>query len=233
VEWVVGDLASGKGLDEAVSQVDLVIHAATSSPIAQRGSFRAMDMIRSPTEVDVSGTETLVKLAAQNSVRHFVHISIVGLEHTRRLPYSRVKLAAEDVIERSGVPWTIVRATSFFWLLNRLCANMVKGRFLAIPANVHLQPVDSDDFASWVIECALDAPRGRREDYAGPQVLSYHEVVQQYLDARGVARRIWNIPLPSTLRAALERGQTAPAARRGVTTWAAWLAEHARMAAYK
>jgi uncharacterized protein YbjT (DUF2867 family) len=230
IEWIVGDLATGDGLAKAVSQVDVVIHAATSSPIAQRGAFRPIDMFRSPTDVDVSGTEALLKLAEQNRVGHFVHISIVGLEETRRLPYSRVKLAAEDAVQRSRVPWTIVRATSFFWLLQRLCANMAKGRFVAVPANVHSQPVDSDDFASWVVECALDSRRGRREDYAGPQVLSFRELLQEYLVAYGLQRRIWNLPLPSAVRTAMERGQTAPAARRGATTWKTWLAENARHA---
>jgi uncharacterized protein YbjT (DUF2867 family) len=225
VEWAVGDMASGKGVAEAVSGVDVVVHAATSSRIAQRGRFGIGDFFRSPTNVDVEGTRLLVDRAAECGVRHFLHISIVGLEHTRGLPYSRVKLAAEEVVCHSRVPWSITRATSFYWLLERLCSNMVDGRLLAVPSNVRMQPVSSDDFAGWIAQCATDGGRGRREDYAGPQVLSFREILQQYLDARHMQRRIWNVPIPSRIRMAMERGQTAPAdARRGVETWQTWLA---------
>lgn len=224
VEWIAGDLASGGAIAQAVSGADVVIHAATSSPIAQRGRFRAIDFFRSPSDVDVDGTRLLVEQAEKSGASHFVHVSIVGLEHTRRLPYSRVKLAAEDIVTRSSIPWSITRATGFYWLLHRLCSNMAAGGILAVPANVRMQPVDSDDFAGWIAECATDGRRGRRDDFAGPQVLRFRDVLQQYLDASGTQRRIWNIPVPAGIRAALERGQIASAtARRGVTTWEAWL----------
>jgi uncharacterized protein YbjT (DUF2867 family) len=230
VEWITGDLASGQGVAAAVSRVDIVIHAATSSPIAQRGGFRIGDFFRSPTNVDVEGTRSLLEQAARNGVSHFVQVSIVGLEQTKRLPYSRVKLAAEDAVRHSRVPWSIVRATSFYWLLHRLCANMAKNPLLLVPTDVRMQPVDSADFASWVADCATDAHRGQREDYAGPQVLTLREIVQQYLDTCGLRRSVWKIPLPRAVRVAMERGQTAPAARRGATTWEAWLAAQAPLA---
>jgi uncharacterized protein YbjT (DUF2867 family) len=227
VEWIAGDLATGQGLAEAVSRIDVVIHAATSSPIAQRGRFRMTDFFRSPTDVDVEGTKTLLRLAERGGVSHFVHVSIVGLEHTRRLPYSRVKLAAEDAVRHSAMPWSIVRATPFYWLLRRLYANMIKGPLLAVPADVHVQPVDSDDFASWVVDSVTQETLVQREEFAGPQTLTMRESLQQYLDAAGLRRTIWNLPLPRAARVAIKRGQTAPTARQGMTTWREWLATHA------
>jgi uncharacterized protein YbjT (DUF2867 family) len=226
VEWVEGDLASGKGVAQGVAGADVVIHAATSSPAAQRGFYRIGDFFGSPTDVDVEGTRMLVEQAERNSVSHFVQVSIVGLEHTQRLPYMRVKLAAENEVRRARVPWSIVRATPFYWLLDRLCSNMVKKSFLFLPKAVRVQPVDSGYFAAWLADCALSAQRGEREDFAGPEVLTMSEVMQQYLDARGLRRTIHNVPLPGTVRAALERGQTSPSARRGTTTWASWLGEN-------
>jgi uncharacterized protein YbjT (DUF2867 family) len=114
--------------------------------------------------------------------------------------------------------------------MQRLCANMSKGPLLFVPADVRMQPVDSDDFASWLVDCATGAPRGRHDDFAGPEVLTVRKLMEQYLDACGTPRKIRNLPLPSAARAALERGQTAPAARRGTTTWKEWLAAHAPLA---
>jgi uncharacterized protein YbjT (DUF2867 family) len=226
VEWIAGDLATGAGVSEAVSRTDVVIHAATLSPAAQRGKFRVGDFLHSPTSVDVEGTRRLLDLAAHNGVSHFVYVSIVGLEFMKRLPYARVKLAAEDAVQDSRVPWSIVRATSFYWLLHRLCSNMVRAPLLMLPSDLRMQPVDSTDFASWVANCATDARRGRRADYAGPQEMSVREIVQQYLDTVGRRRRVWRIPLPRSVRSAIERGQTAKDAQLGTTTWKAWLAAH-------
>jgi nucleoside-diphosphate-sugar epimerase len=111
VEWIKGDLATGDGVREAVVDVDAIIHAATNSPAARRGRFKLGDFLRSPADVDVNGTSALLTAAAQADVKQFVHVSIVGLEHLRQMPYSRRKLEAEQIVRSSNVPWSIVRAT--------------------------------------------------------------------------------------------------------------------------
>jgi len=223
LEWVQGDLATGEGIDTAVAGVETVIHAATDSPAARRGGFRPLDFVRSPTGVDIDGTTALLAAAEDGGIEHFVHVSIVGLRHMARLPYSRVKLAAEDLVRSSPVPWSIVRAAGFYWLLERMLANMVKRPPVLLPAHVRMQPVDADDFAEFVVECLRDGDRGEREDFAGPEVLSTHELAEQYLAARGLGRRIRKAPVPRKVQSALTAGNTAPTGRRGATTWAEWL----------
>ena len=93
VEWVSAALANGSNLASGVEGVDAVIHAATHSPAAQRSSFRPLDFIRSSTDVDIDGT-CAARRGGGSGVEHFVHASIVGLEHMARInAYSRVKLA--------------------------------------------------------------------------------------------------------------------------------------------
>jgi uncharacterized protein YbjT (DUF2867 family) len=223
VEWVRGDLATGEGVVAAVRGVDSVIHAATHSPAAQRGSIRPLDFVRSPTDVDIDGTKALLAAAEDEAVEHFIHVSIVGLQHTARLPYSRVKIAAEGLVRASALPWSIVRATGFYWLLERMLAKMVARPIILLPADVRMQAVDSVDFAAFVVECVNEGRRGEREDFAGPELLTMRELAEQFLAARGLRRRIWNAPLPRRIKSALEAGSTSPGARRGTTTWAEWL----------
>jgi uncharacterized protein YbjT (DUF2867 family) len=185
-----------------------------------------------PTDVDVDGTKALLAAAEEAAVEHFVHVSIVGLQHTSRLPYSRVKLAAEELVRGSAVPWSIVRATGFHWLLDRMLAKTVERPIVLLPADVRMQAVDSDDFAEFVSECVSDRHRGEHEDFVGPEVLTMRELAEQYLAARGLRRRIWNAPLPRRIKSALEAGNTSPGARHGATTWAEWLRRtHAASAA--
>jgi uncharacterized protein YbjT (DUF2867 family) len=223
IEWRQGDLATGEGVAAAVSEVEAIVHAATHSPAAQRGGLRPLDFIRSPTDVDIDGTKALLAAAEDAAVEHFVHVSIVGLPHLARLPYSRVKLAAEELVQASAVPWSIVRATGFYWLLDRMLGRIVKRPPVVMPAKVRMQPVDSDEFAAFIVEALSDGRRGEREDFAGPAQLTLHELTEEYLAARGLHRRIWSVPVPQRLQATLTAGNTSPDGRLGATTWAEWL----------
>jgi uncharacterized protein YbjT (DUF2867 family) len=210
-----------------------VIHTATNAPAAQRGGFRPRDFLRSPTDVDIDGTKALLAAAEQAAVQHFVPVSIVGLQHMAKLPYSRVKLVAEELVHESAVPWSIVRATGFYWLLDRMLASMTRRPIVLLPCDVQMEPVDSDDFAEFVVAAVADGSRGEREDFAGPETLTMRRLAEQYLAAHRLRRRMWNAPLPRRITAALEAGNTASRACRGTRRWADWLrrsaapAEHA------
>jgi uncharacterized protein YbjT (DUF2867 family) len=223
VEWARGDLSTGEGLADAVEGVHTLIHAATHSPAAQRGSLQLRDLIRSPTDVDIDGTQALLAAAESAHIAHFIYISIVGLPQSTRLPYSRVKLAAEKVVRQSRVPWSILRATPFYWLLEKMTQRMVRHSIVLVPGTVRVQPVNSDDFADYVVRAVIDGQRGERQDFAGPDMLTLREVVDQYLAARRLRRRVWNVPLPARLKSAIEASQTSRAAVRGRTTWSQWL----------
>lgn len=223
VEWIQGDLSTGDGLPNAVTDVEAIIHAATNSPAARRGRFKFADFLRSPADVDVSGTSALLAAAERAKVEHFLHVSIVGLEHLTLMPYARHKLQAEQIVKSSNVPWSIVRATGFFWLVERMCANLVKQRILALPAHVSMAPVDSDEFARLIVGWVAQRRRGEREDFAGPQTMRITELAEQYLAANGLQRQIRRAPLPKKIQAAITAGNTAPHARLGTTTWAQWL----------
>jgi uncharacterized protein YbjT (DUF2867 family) len=221
VEWIKGDLGTAAGVPEAVAGVDTVVHAATHSPAAQRGRLTLGDFFRSPTDVDIDGTRQLLAEASRADVGHFVHVSIVGVQHAR-LPYSRVKADAEKLVREGPVPWSIVPATPFYWLLARMLDKMADRRIWLLPSNLDTQPGDATDFAGYVVECLADGPRGLRKDFGGPEILTLVEMAREYQAARGITRRIVGLPLPGfALRAA--GPQTCPDGRHGKTTWSEWL----------
>jgi uncharacterized protein YbjT (DUF2867 family) len=96
---VRGDLSTGENLGEAVDGINTIVHCA-SNPY------------RKTRQTDVGGTERLLQSAERAGVSHIVFISIVGVDRNPYYPYYRVKLDAERVIERSPVPWTILRVPS-------------------------------------------------------------------------------------------------------------------------
>jgi uncharacterized protein YbjT (DUF2867 family) len=221
IDWVRGDLATGEGIAEAVAGAHTIVHAATLSPAAQRGRFRLGDFFRSPPDVDVQGTRQLLAQAKQAGASHFLYVSIVGVQASR-IPYSRVKAAAEDLVRQAELPWSIVPATGFYWLLGRFLDNLAGRRIWPLPANLAMQPVDSADFAAYVAECVAAGPGGEREGFGGPEILTPVQLAQQFQDARGIRRRILRLRLPAAaIRAA--GPQTCPDGRHGKITWAQWL----------
>jgi uncharacterized protein YbjT (DUF2867 family) len=223
IQWVRGDLATGEGIAEAVAGVDSLVHAATSSPMAQRGYPLPGDFVRTPADVDVDGTSRLVEAAAKAGVGHVVHVSIVGLQQAP-LPYAKVKIAAEEVVRASAAPWSIVRASAFHWLLDRML-----GRMRPLPAwtlpKFRAQPVDSDDFAEYVVERLLAGPAGECADFTGPETLTLDELARQYLRATGLHRPVVAVPVPERFAEVLG-GLAGPDARHGRTTWSEWLDLH-------
>jgi len=200
VEWAIGDLATGEGLQPALQGVDTVINAATFSPIARRGGIRPVDFFKSPTAVDVEGTERLLALCREASIRHFLHVSIVGLDDAS-LPYGRVKLAGEQLVRESSLPWSVVRAMPFYYLLESMLAGLVWLPVWPVPTTL-FNPVDTSDAADYLVKCAFDGALGVRPEIGGPEDLSLAEFSRQYQRARGIHRPV--VPLP--LSAAAARG---------------------------
>jgi uncharacterized protein YbjT (DUF2867 family) len=100
---VQGDLASGQGIGVALDGIDVIAHCA-SSPF------------RRAKATDIEGTRRLLDAAADEGVGHVVFVSIVGVDRNP-FPYYRRKLEAEQVVEASVVPSTIVRAAQFHDLI--------------------------------------------------------------------------------------------------------------------
>jgi uncharacterized protein YbjT (DUF2867 family) len=224
VQWVKGDLATGEGITEAMTGVQVVLHAATLSPAARRGYVLPTDLWRSPPEVDVEGTRRLLREAERAGVAHFLYVSIVGVDHPRG-PYLRLKHTAEGLVRTGGVPWSIVRATQFYWLLDRVLGKAARLPALLLPTDVITQPGDAQDFAAYLLECVADGPGEQRQDFGGPEVLPLGDLVRQWQQVRDRPRPILKLPVPSRIaRTAAE--MTCPDGHRGTTTWSQWLHTH-------
>ena len=172
--------------------------------------------------VDVDGTRRLLEASQRARVAHFIHVSIAGLEDSP-LPYSRVKLTGEKLVRQSAVPWSIVRATPFYYLVARLLHSVRWLPLWPLP-DAPFHPVDTGDVATYLIACLDDDERGIREEIGGPEVLSFVEVARQYQQASGVHRVI--VPLHISPKTARRMGFAEACGRRGTKTWSSWLREH-------
>ncbi len=207
---VQGDLTSGQGIAAAVDGVEVIAHCA-SSP------FRRVKA------TDVEGTRRLLDLAADEGVGHVVFVSIVGVDRNP-FPYYRRKLEAEDVVEASVVPSTIVRVAQFHALIAAPLALNRRLPVAIVPKGFQFQPVDAGDVADRMAELVGGRPSGRVPDFAGPEVRAIEDLAASWLRYHGRRRRVVGIPLPGRAAAAFRAGaQLAPDGDRGHVTFEQFL----------
>lgn len=159
--------------------------------------------------IAVDNSRALFEAARRAGVARIVHVSIANPSIDSPLPYYRGKALVEQALGAAGVPYAIVRPTFFFgggsdvlanniaWILRRMPVFVVPGdgRYL-------VQPIHVDDLA----RICFDAARGSSDvilDAAGPDTMSFEELVRAIRDAVGQRTRI--LHAPPTAMAALAR----------------------------
>jgi uncharacterized protein YbjT (DUF2867 family) len=118
-----------------------------------------------------------------------VALSVVGTDRLQASGYFRAKLAQENLIKSSNIPYTIVRATQFFEFVGSIAELATEGQTVFIPP-VQMQPIASDDVAAIVADTALAEPLNGTFDVAGPESIRQDDLVRQYLSAAGDVRTV-------------------------------------------
>lgn len=217
VEWVTGDLVTGAGIDAAVDGADIIVHCAgTAKP-----------------DQDRAQTANLIRAAARIRPAHLLKISVVGAD---RIPvasrtdramfgYFAFMRETEQAVADSGIPWTILRATQFFELIEIVGGALARLPAAPVPAGIRFQPVDSRDVADRMAELALGAPAGLTPDFGGPRVYPMGDLVRGYLSARGKRRPQLPVRLPGrAARAVRDGANLVQGGTTGTRTWEDYLA---------
>lgn len=173
-----GDLLTGEGLVEAVDGVGVIVHCAT-------GNGRA----------DIAGTRNLIQAAARAGRPHLIYVSIVGVGQVD-MAYYRAKLACEQLVERSALPWTIQRTTQFHELIVWMCTSQRWLPMIVMPSGVSFQPVAAGEVAARLAMLAGAPSVGRVPDLGGPQVRPAVELARAYVRSRSGRRPVVSVPMP-------------------------------------
>jgi uncharacterized protein YbjT (DUF2867 family) len=174
---------TGEGLKEAAAGAQVVIDLANSPSFEDRAVLAFFE---------TSGRNLLAAEAAAG-VRHHVALSIVGTDRTPDNGYFRAKVAQEKLIEASGIPYTIVRATQFLEFLGAIAASSADGNTIRLSPGL-FQPIAADDVAAIVADVALAAPRSGIVDIAGPERAPLNDIIARYLKAVGDPREVVSDP---------------------------------------
>ena len=170
---------TGEGLAEALAGAQAVVDVTNSPSWEDKAVLEFFE----------TSTRNLLAAEVAAGVSHHVALSVVGTDRLLQSGFFRAKMAQEDLIKASKVPYTIVRATQFFEFVNGIAQSATDGQTVRLsPALV--QPIVSDDVADALAEVTLGAPVNGTIEIAGPERLRLDELVRRFLSAKQDARQV-------------------------------------------
>ncbi|MGA8760682.1 MAG: SDR family oxidoreductase [Stellaceae bacterium] len=173
---------TGEGLKEAMAGAQVAIDLTNSPSFEDRAVLQFFE---------TSG-HNLLRAETEAGVRHHVALSIVAIDRTDN-SYFRAKAGQEKLVEASGIPYTIIRATQFLEFLGGIADESADGNTVRLPP-IAFQPIAAEDVAAMVAEVALAAPRNGIVEIAGPERAPFNDIVARYLKAAGDPREVVGDP---------------------------------------
>jgi uncharacterized protein YbjT (DUF2867 family) len=173
------DTLTGEGLKEALTGAQVVVDVANSPSFEDKAVLEFFE---------TSG-RNLLAAEADAGVGHHVALSVVGTDRLLASGYFRAKMAQENLIKASPIPYTIVRATQFFEFVSAIAQSATEGQTVRLPPAL-VQPIVSDDVAAVLAEIAVKQPLNGTVELAGPEAIRLDELVRRFLSANRDARTV-------------------------------------------
>ena len=193
VETVAGNVVTGEGLTEAMSDVERVIHLVA---IIQEVGGQTFD------EVIRQGTENVVNAAKAAGVKKFVYQSAIGARNEPFYLYHKAKWDAEQAVRNSGLNYTIIRPSLVFGKGDEFfptLASLVRWNPvvpIAGDGKTRFQPIWVEDVVTCLTSCLKDGVHDREAvEIGGPQHLTYEEMVDLVKEVLGARRLKAHVPL--------------------------------------
>jgi uncharacterized protein YbjT (DUF2867 family) len=173
------NVLTGEGLAKALAGAQVVVDVANSPSFEDKA---ALDFFERSAGNLRAAEETA-------GVRHHVALSVVGTDRLLSSGYFRAKMAQENLIKASPIPYTIVRATQFFEFVGGIAQSATDGQTVRLPPAL-MQPIVSDDVAAAVAVVAVAEPLKRTIEVAGPEAIRMDELVRRFLNANRDPRKV-------------------------------------------
>lgn len=173
------DTVTGEGLATALAGAEVVVDVANAPSFEDRAVLAFFER---------SGRNLLAAEAAAG-VGHHLALSVVGSDRLPESGYFRAKLAQERLIEASGLPYTILRATQFFEFIGAIVDAGADGDVIRLSPAL-LQPVAAADVAAALADLAVGPPLDAIVEVAGPETCPLDKLARQLAAATGDPRKV-------------------------------------------
>ncbi|MBB5576837.1 MULTISPECIES: SDR family oxidoreductase [Rhizobium] len=212
---------TGEGLAAALAGAQVVLDLANSPSFEDKAVLEFFE---------TSGRNLLAAEKAAG-VKHHIALSVVGTERLPKSGYLRAKMAQENLIRASKIPYTIVHSTQFFEFLGGIAQSATVGDTVHLPA-VNFQPIASDDVADVMADVALAPPVNGIVYIAGPERGRFTDIVGRFLKASNDQRKVVGDPHALYFGTELDDGSLVPREgdkpRIGAVRFDTWFSQSAR-----
>jgi uncharacterized protein YbjT (DUF2867 family) len=173
------DLATGDGLDDALTGVEVVIDVSNGPATDHAEAVRYFH----------TTTHNLLSAGERAGVRHHVLLTIVGISRVEGNAHYAGKREQERLVAAGPLPWTIVPATQFHDFAATI-VGWTEHDGTAEIAPLLVQPCAPADVAGILAEIAAGTPQGRYSDVAGPDRHDLVDMARRTFQARGHAVKL-------------------------------------------
>ena len=204
LEVMQGDLLSGRGLEEALKGTHTayyLVHSMGGKSVFQNKEY---------ADKDKQAAENFIRAADAAGLKRVIYLGALGEKAEELSEHLKSRAEIADILSSGKAAATILRAAI---IIGAGGASYEMLRYLVerLPVTVcpkwietKIQPIALRDVISYLVGCLLNPETaGRSYDIGGPDILTYHEMMQQYAEARGLAHRlIFTVPLLTPLLSA-------------------------------
>jgi len=158
-------------------------------------------------KINVNTTRNAIQLCKKASIKKIVYISGLGVDKKSTLGYFISKYKAEQEIIKSGLDYTILRASHIIGkddpLSKTLNIQIRRGMIIiAGSGNYRIQPIFVEDVAKVIMKSITEKKFFKKIlDLVGSQTVTYNHFVKDFAQGRKI--RIRNIDFESAYRDAL------------------------------
>jgi len=170
---------TGEGLTEALQGAHVVVDLANAPQWDDKAVLEFFE----------KAGRNLLAAEAATGVRHHIALTIVGDDRLPASGYMRAKVAQENLIKASTIPFTIIRSTQFFEFVKGIAQSATEGQTVRLSPGM-MQPIAADDVAAALTEVTLAEPVNATVTIAGPEPIRMNEFVERFLSATGDGRQV-------------------------------------------
>jgi uncharacterized protein YbjT (DUF2867 family) len=170
---------TGEGLSEALAGAQVVVDVANSPSFEDSAVLKFFE----------TSSRNLIDAGKAAGVRHYVALSVVGADRLPESGYLRAKVAQENLIKASGLPYSILRSTQFFEFVNRIADTATEGNTVRLPT-AFVQPIVSDEVVAALADVVMGTPVNGTVEVAGPEKVRLDDLVRRALYTNNDVRQV-------------------------------------------
>jgi len=187
-----------RGHDVLAASPSTGVNSITREGLAQAmdGAEVVVDVANAPSWEDQAvldffetSSRNLLAAEAAAGVRHHIALSIVGSERLPENGYFRAKVAQENLIKASGIPYTLLRATQFFEFVGGIVQSFAVGEEIRVSPAL-IQPIAAVDVVAALTDVALAAPVNGTVEVAGPETMPLDDLARRFLRVNQDNRKV-------------------------------------------